>query len=323
MKRLTFATLATALLLATTTSTLAQGTTMTPRGTITVGSKLDSEARVLGQMIRLVLEANDFTVKDRTGLGTTDITRKALLAGEIDVYPEYTGTAISNFFKTEKIDPKISRDGARSYLTVKLLDKKNGVEWLQRAPANNTFAMAIPKALADKEKLKDLNDFAAYVKRGGAVKLAASQEFVERADALPSFEKTYGFMLERSKQVLVLAGATPDQTQSAANQGKDGVNVAMAYGTDGTLAALSLVVLLDPKGAQPVYQPAPIFRSSVVAKYPELRSIFEPLMKTLSESVLQDLNRQIAVDGKNPADVARVYLEGLQKKLGGKFKLVK
>jgi osmoprotectant transport system substrate-binding protein len=312
-------------MMALTPSTLAQSSTTTPvRGTITVGSKLDSEARVLGQMIRLVLEANNFKVNDRTGFGTTDITRKALLAGEIDVYPEYTGTAISNFFKGEKIDAKISRDAARSYMTVKLLDKRlNNVEWLQRAPANNTFAIAIPKSLAEQEKLVSMADFANYIKRGGAVKLAGSQEFIERADALPSFEATYGFKLDRAKQTLVLAGATPDQTESAAASGKDGVNAAMAYGTDGALAALGLVVLLDPKGAQPVYQPVPIFRGEVVAKYPELRTMFEPLMKTLNEQVLQGLNQQIAVDGKNPADVARAYLQGLQQKLGAKVKLVK
>ena len=99
------------------------------------------------------------------------------------------------------------------------------------------------------------------------------------------------------------------QTQKAAYEGTDGVNAAMAYGTDGSLSAFELVVLVDPKGAQPVYEPAPIIRKDVLDKYPEIESVLELVFKSLDLVTLQDLNGQIAVEGKNAADVASGWLK--------------
>ena len=82
----------------------------------------------------------------------------------------------------------------------------------------------------------------------------------------------------------------------------------MAYGTDGSLSAFGLVVLEDPKGAQPVYEPAPIIRGEVFDRYPEIGSILEPVFETLDLETLQTLNSKIAVEGQNAADVAREYL---------------
>ena len=276
---------------------------------LTVGSKLDAEGRLLGGMIRLTLEQAGFTVNDKTATGTTPVVRKALLEGQIDLYPEYTGTALNNFFKGESIMAGTANDAAKSFATVKALDQKlNNIMWLGRAPANNTWAIAVPKTLAAKEGLKSLEDFAKYVNKGGMVKLIGSQEFVERDDALKSFQKAYGFTL-KADQLIVLAGATTAQTESAAAQGTNGANAAMAYGTDGSLAALGLVVLSDPKGAQPIYQPAPTVRGDVLKKYPELPKLLDPIFATLDESTLQGLNVQIDLQGKNPLEVARTYLK--------------
>jgi osmoprotectant transport system substrate-binding protein len=288
---------------------LAAGAADAQQKSITVGSKLDAEARILGQMMRLVLENAGFKVNDRTRLGPTDITRKALISGEIDIYPEYTGTAISNFFKGEKIAANTPSNAEASYKTVKELDKKlNDVEWLAKAPANNTFAIAVPKALADKEKLSSVADLARYVKGGGSVKMVGSQEFFDRDDAFKAFEKTYGFTLKPNQKV-VIAGATTAQTESAAAKGTDGANAAMAYGTDGSLAALGLIVLADPKGAQPVYQPAPIVRGKILKQYPEIAKLLDPVFKTLDEKTLQSLNVQVDLQGKDPNAVARAFLQ--------------
>jgi osmoprotectant transport system substrate-binding protein len=279
------------------------------KGPITVGSKLDAEGRLLGSMIRLTLEHAGFNVNDKTGTGTTTVTRKALLEGQIDIYPEYTGTAINNFFKGQEIAAGISKDAARSFETVKSLDKKlNNIEWLGRAPANNTWAICTTRALSLKEGIRTLEDFARYVNKGGAVKIIGSQEFIERDDALKSFQKVYGFTL-KPEETIVLAGATTAQTESAVAQGTNGVNFAMAYGTDGSIAALGLVVLSDPKGAQPIYQPAPTVRGAVLRQYPELPRLLDPIFATLNEETLQGLNVQIDLQGKNPADVARIYLK--------------
>jgi osmoprotectant transport system substrate-binding protein len=278
------------------------------KGTLTIGSKLDSEGQLLGQMMRLTLEHAGFSVKAQIPTGNTFVTRKALLEGQIDLYPEYTGSAINNFFKGQKIDPSAASRASQSFAIVKTLDLKlNNIAWLERAPANNTFAVAIPKALADKEKLSSLVNFAAYANKGGAIKIVGSQEFFERDDAFPSFEKAYGFKL-KPEQKVVIAGATTSQTEQAAASNTDGANAAMAYGTDGALAALGLVVLSDPKGAQPVYQPAPTIRNEVLKKYPEISKLLSPVFKGLTLQVLQSLNKQIDLEGKAPTEVAQNYL---------------
>ena len=106
---------------------------------------------------------------------------------------------------------------------------------------------------------------------------------------------------------MVSSGDTA-QTEKAAAQGTDGVNAAMAYGTDGSLSAFDLVVLSDPKGVQPVYEPAPIIRGEVSDKYPEVANILAPVFESLDLVILQTLNGRIAVEGQNATDVARDYL---------------
>ncbi|WP_104992161.1 ABC transporter substrate-binding protein [Deinococcus sp. NW-56] len=273
---------------------------------IVVGSKLDPEAQLLGQMILLTLQNAGLEVVDRTTLGDTSVNRKAILAGEIDIYPEYTGNAVY-LFPQAKISPAVSKNAAQIYAQAKKLDAANGVTWLRPANANNTWALAVPQALARQQKLSSLADLAAYLKRGGTLKVAGSPEFFNRPDTMPAFEKAYGFKL-KANQKLVLAGATPVQTQSAAARGTNGVNAAMAYGTDGTLGALGLVVLKDPKGAQPVYQPAPIIRTATLKAYPQIEGLLNRVFATLDGKTLQILNGRIAVEGRSARDVAEGYL---------------
>ena len=116
--------------------------------------------------------------------------------------------------------------------------------------------------VAEKNKLTSLADLSRYLKDGGTFKLAASAEFIERADALPAFEKACGFKLGQD-QLLSLAGGDTAVTIAAAQQ-TSGVNAAMAYGTDGPVAALGLQTLSDPQGVQPIYAPAPVVRESVL-----------------------------------------------------------
>jgi len=276
------------------------------KGPITVGSKIDTEGALLSQIIIQMLKANGFEVVDKSQFGPTPVVRKAITSGELDIYPEYTGNG-AFFFGEENSD--VWKDARKGWERVKQLDKeKNNIVWLNSAPANNTWAIAIPKALADKEKLKTLDDFAVYVNRGGTVKLIGSEEFVTSPVALPAFQKAYGFTLKQN-QLVLLAGGNTALTEKAAAEGTDGVNAAMAYGTDGNLAALGLVVLVDTKSVQPVYEPAPIVRGEVYSKYPELETILNPVFATFDLITLQTLNARIAVEGQKAADVASAYLE--------------
>lgn len=294
-----------AIILALIVSGCAGGGKSDAKGPITVGSKIDTEGALLGQVIILMLQDNGFETVDKSQFGPTQVVRKALISGEIDVYPEYTGNGAFFFDETES---DVWKDAGQGYERVKELDMTaNNIVWLKPAPANNTWAIAIPMELADKENLSTLDDFAAYVNRGGYVKLAGSEEFVTSPVALPSFQEAYGFTL-KNEQLLTLSGGNTALTEKAAAEGTDGVNAAMAYGTDGSLSALNLVILDDPKGVQPVYEPAPIIRGEVLDKYPEIADILAPVFQSLDLVILQTLNGKIAFEGQDATDVARDYL---------------
>ena len=276
------------------------------KGPIIVASKIDTEGALLGQMIIHMLEANSFDAVDKTEFGTTDVIRKAIINGEIDIYPEYTGNG--GFFYGNT-DPSLWKDAREGYETVKRLDMEtNGIVWLAPASANNTWAIAVRMDLSQREGVRTLEDFARYVNEGGKVKIACSEEFVSRPDALPAFEGAYGFELSKD-QMLILSGGNTALTEKAAAEETDGVNTAMAYGTDGALAAFGLWVLEDTKGVQPIYQPAPIVRNDVFEIYPEIADILKPVFETLDLVTLQTLNGKIAMEGQDASSVAREYLE--------------
>jgi osmoprotectant transport system substrate-binding protein len=166
----------------------------------------------------------------------------------------------------------------------------------------------VRRDLAERHGLKTMDDFATHLAAGGRIKLAASAEFVESPSALPAFEATYGFRL-KDEQLLTLSGGNTSATLRAAAEGMSGVNAAMAYGTDGALAALGLLALTDNKGAQIVYAPAPVVREGVLQQRPEIAAVLDPVFATLTLEKLQQLNAEIAVDGEDAGAVAMAYLK--------------
>jgi osmoprotectant transport system substrate-binding protein len=278
----------------------------TAAGAIVVASKIDTEGALLGHMLAAMIEARGLAVERKIQLGPTNIVRAALLAGQIDLYPEYTGNG-ALFFHREA-DPEW-KNAAAGYAEVKRLDRaENKLVWLEPAPANNTWVIAIRGDLPGFAERKCLDDLATYLARGGRFKLAASAEFVESPAALPAFEATYGFQL-RSTQLLTLSGGNTAATLRAAAEGISGVNAAMAYGTDGEVAALGLTALCDDKGAQIVYAPAPVVRQAVLDRHPEIAAVLDPVFASLSLTTLQRLNARIAVAGEDSGAVALDYLK--------------
>ncbi|MFO92099.1 ABC transporter substrate-binding protein [Salmonella enterica] len=272
---------------------------------VTVGSKIDTEGALLGNMILQVLESHGVKTVNKIQLGTTPVVRGAITAGELDIYPEYTGNG-AFFFKDEN-DPAW-KNAKQGFEKVKKLDaEQNKLVWLTPAPANNTWTIAVRQDIAEKNKLSSLADLSRYLKEGGTFKLAASAEFIEQADALPAFEKAYDFTLNQN-QLLSLAGGDTAVTIKAAAQQTSGVNAAMAYGTDGPVAALGLQTLSDPKGVQPIYAPAPVVRESVLQAYPQIADWLQPVFASLDEKTLQQLNARIAVEGLDAKKVAADYL---------------
>ena len=273
---------------------------------VRVGSKIDTEGALLGHMIVQVLESNGIKTENKVRLGNTKIVRSAITSGEIDLYPEYTGNG-AFFFGDEK-NPAWKNAQAGLALVKKLDAEKHQIVWLDAAPANNTWAIAVRNDLAQANGLRTLADLGPWLAKGGKFKLAASAEFIERADALPAFQAAYGFTLKQD-QLLTLAGGDTAVTIKAAAEGTSGVNAAMAYGTDGPVAALGLTILEDPQGVQPVYAPTPIVRESVLKQHPRLPALLKPVFDTLDGRTLQTLNAKIALEGKDAKAVAADYLK--------------
>ncbi len=280
--------------------------TVSTADAVRVGSKIDTEGGLLGNIIVQVLNDKGIPTVNKVQLGATKVVRGALEANEIDIYPEYTGNGA--FMFADEKNPAW-KDAKAGYELVKKLDfDKNKIVWLQPAPANNTWAIAVRQDVATANKLKSLDDLSKWLSTGGKFKLAASAEFIERPDALPSFEKTYGFKLKQDNTLILAGGDTTVFIKAAAEQ-TSGVNAALAYGTDGAIAALGLVVLDDPRSAQPIYAPAPLIREATLKKYPQIEAALQPVFASLDTATLQKLNAQIAIEGKDSKAVATEYLK--------------
>ena len=276
------------------------------RADVVVSSKIDTEGSVLGNVILLMLNANGIKTQDRIQLGATPVVRKAITAGQIDIYPEYTGNACFFF---NKADDPLWKEAGKGFQTAKTLDyDANMIVWLDPSPANNTWAIALRKDVAESNRLKTLSDFGKWVSGGGKVVLAASAEFVNSEAALPAFQKTYGFRM-KPEQLIVLSGGDTAATIKAAAEQTNGANAAMVYGTDGGIAPSGLVVLEDDKGVQPVYAPAPIIRESVLKENPKIAEILKPVFASLDLTTLQGLNARVQVGGEPAKAVATEYLK--------------
>ena len=275
-------------------------------GKIVVASKIDTEGALLGNLVIALLQDHGYTIENRIQIGTTKIVRQALVSGQIDIYPEYTGNG-AYFFHLEG-DP-IWTDPKAGYETERKLDaERNDLVWLTPAPVSNVWAIAVSSAFSEANHLVTLDDFARYVNDDGRVKLIASAEFVESVGALPAFQRTYGFELKQS-QLLVLAGGNTSATLRAAAEGISGINAAMAYTTDGAIATLKMVVLEDTKSDQVFNAPCLVVRGEVLREHPDLAGILNPPFAGLTVDTLRQLNARISVDGEDAAAVAQSYLK--------------
>jgi osmoprotectant transport system substrate-binding protein len=273
---------------------------------VVVSSKIDTEGSVLGNIILLALEANGIKCVDRIQLGATPVVRAAITSGQIDLYPEYTGNAAHFYNKTS--DP-VWKDAAAGYATAKSLDyEAKRIVWLPPAPANNAWAIALRKNVAEANHLKTLSDFGKWVSGGGKLALAASAEFVNSASALPAFESAYGFKLS-SEQLIVLSGGDTAATIKAAAEQTSGANAAMVYSSDGAIEPSGLMVLADDKNVQPVYAPAPIIREEVLKANPGIADVLAPVFASLDLGALQSLNAKVQVEGLAAKAVAAAYLK--------------
>jgi osmoprotectant transport system substrate-binding protein len=263
---------------------------------VKIGSKNFTEELILGELYAQSLEQAGLHVERKLNLGTTDIAMAALKRGEIDLYPEYTGTALLNVLKLPLItDPR------RSYDTVKAAYAKQfDLVWLDPAPMNDTQALATTRKVAGNYALGRLSDLAA---KAGELRLGCGPEFLTRADGLPGLQKRYGgFHFKQTQRV--------DNGLKYQALERGDVDVVIAFSTEGQLKADSLVVLEDDKHVFPVYNVAPVVRKAVLAARGGIEKPLNKLAPLLTNDVMQNLNLQ--VDGpqkREPADVARDFLK--------------
>ncbi len=263
--------------------------------TIRVGSKDFTEQFILGEMYALALENAGFKVERKLNLGGTPVAQQALESNEIDLYPEYTGTGLLTVLKQPvNSDPQAVYDTvAKMYL-----DTYNLV-WLEPSQMNNTQALAMTQEGSGKFGIKTISDMAA---KASELVMAGPPEFQEREDGLPGVKKVYGdFTLKEYKAI------DPGLRYQALVDGQ--ADVVVAFGTDGEIAAYNLVLLQDDKGLFPPYQVAPVVRKDVLDANPKIRDVLNGVTATLTNEVMQKLNYEVSGEQREPADVAREFLQ--------------
>jgi osmoprotectant transport system permease protein len=264
---------------------------------IVIGSKNFSESHLLGAMMAQLLEAHTGArVEHRAGLGGTLVCFEALKSGQIDLYPDYTGTAWSVVLK----EPGRVADPMRTYLRVQSRFRAEyDLEWLQPFGFNNTYAIAMRRLLAEELNVHAVSDLAT---KGGSLRAGFSHEFVNREDGWAGLAPFYGLTLG-SVRGMEHALAYEALAASA-------IDIVDAYSTDGKLLRYDLHILADDRGFFPPYHAAPIVRGALLRAHPEVREVLERLAYRLPDTTMIRLNYQVEVEGRGFDDVARAFLVG-------------
>ena len=270
------------------------------RLSLTVGGKNFTEQYLLSDMVKQLLEKNGFNVKLRTGIGTA-IARQALVAGQIDLYYEYTGTAYTVFFK--QTNPDIMNDPIKIYQWVRKHDAKNGLVWLDPVNFNNTYTIMMSGPHAHRLGIDTVSDFAEKIRENPRrFTIALAAEFWERPDGFKKLMNVYEFRLPISNIRKMDMGLT----YMALKEGE--VDAAMGFATDGRVSAFGLVNLEDDKRFFPAYNPAPVIRESTLNDHPQIRAILLPLAKKLTTEEMRSLNAAVDVDHRTVHKVVREWL---------------
>ncbi|HEV2605827.1 MAG TPA: glycine betaine ABC transporter substrate-binding protein [Microvirga sp.] len=262
---------------------------------LVVGGKNFTEQLLLAEMTTELLKAKGLKAEKKDGLASA-LLRQAQEKGEVDVYWEYTGTALVVY---NKVEERLSPE--QTYARVKELDGKKGLVWGKPSTANNTYAIALPADQAQAKNLRTLSDLAKVVESGN-MKLATDGEFARRDDGLLGLQKAYGFTYHRANLVVM----DPGLTYEALRQGR--VETAVVLSTDGRVKAFNFAVLQDDKNFFPSYVLAPVARKEALDANPQLAAILDDLSGRLTEEVMRGLNAEVDVDKRDVRQVAADFL---------------
>jgi osmoprotectant transport system substrate-binding protein len=269
---------------------------------LSVGAKNFTEEYVMGSLISTLLENAGFKVSEDFGMSTFAV-RTALTTNQIDMYPDYTGTAWVSFFKQDGV----IRDPIELYRKVKQMDlEQNNIVWLDRLTFNNTYALAVTNEMAKKYNLETIEDLAELINSTDEQFLFGIDfEFYDRADGFFAMVDAYDMDVEKKDVKTMEIGMTYEAIA------RNSIQVAMVFATDGKLTKYNLTVLKDNQNFFPIYNPAVTIRKEVLDKYPEIEEILKPLSLYLNADIIRRLNYLVDTEGKEPDEVARDYLDGL------------
>ncbi len=265
-----------------------------PSGTVRIGTKNFTEQLILGELMAQLIEAHtNLKVERKFNLGGTVICHRALVRGEIDLYPEYTGTALTAILNR----PVVLNPEEVLAIVRKTYREKFRCEWLEPFGFNNTYALAVRRKDAERFGWRGISDLGS---RASQLRAGFTPEFRERPDGYPGFRQAYGFAFG---QVVDIDPALMYQALA-----KGEVDVICAFATDGRIPAYNLVTLQDDKGFFPPYHAAPVVRWATLQAHPALRQVLSLLASAIDDETMRQLNYEVDERKHLPRDVARAFL---------------
>ena len=267
----------------------------TKKDKLIISGKLGSEPEILINMYKILIEENSkIGVELKPGLGKTSFVFNALKNGDIDIYPEFSGTAVFTFLN----ETPVNNNAEDVFNQAKKgMETKFKMVMLKPMKYNNTYAIAVSKKFANENNLKTISDL---VRVKDKIKAGFTREFNDREDGYPGLKKLYQFEIPNIKEF------EPKLRYIAVQSGD--INLVDAYSTDPELAQYNMVILKDDKHLFPPYQGSPMMREETLKKYPKLKEILEKLSGKISDEEMSTMNYRVSVKGEKAEDVAREYL---------------
>jgi len=278
----------------TTTSSNPNVAKVKSKPTINVGSKDFTESLILSELYSLALEKEGYKVERKFNLSSA-VVHTSLVNGDIDFYPEYTGTALLSILKEQ---PKFNSKQVYDEVYAKYKEKFNLI-WLDPSSANDGQGLVISKKASDLYNIHTISDLQ---KNAGKIRFASQGEFNERADGLPSLIKIYGDFKFKDEKIYD-NGLKYDVLHN------DKADVAVAYTTEGQLSKSEFVILSDDKHAWPPYNIAPVINGSILQKNPEIKDILNNVTKKIDNTTIIKLNAQVDIDKKEYTEVAKTFFD--------------
>jgi osmoprotectant transport system substrate-binding protein len=262
---------------------------------IRIGSKDFTEELIIAEMYAQALEAHRIAVERKLNLGSTQIAMAALLRGEIDLYPEYTGTALLNVLKLP-----VMHDAASIYRAVAdQYRRRYNLRWLKAAPMNDSQGLATTAVVSQRYNVRTLSQLS---KTAPLLRLGAIAEFVRRPDALPGLQKFYGGFRFKDVKLFDIG-----LKYKALLSGQ--VDVVPAFTTEGLLEADHLVLLQDDRRFWPAYQIAPVVRQAALSAHPRMQQLLDSIAPLITDRTMRRLNYEVDGKKREPADVAAEFLK--------------